>query len=47
MGALNQPSREEIERRRAARALYALGWLFVCIVLYEAAWGSFMDLSVN
>ena len=35
MGALNQPSREEMERRRAARALHTLGWLFVCLVLYE------------
>jgi len=35
MGALNQPSDEEIERRRAARALYALGWLLVCLALHE------------
>jgi len=34
MGALNQPSAGEIERRRAVWALTGLGWIFVCLAWY-------------
>jgi len=40
MGALNQPSAGEIERRRAVWALTGLGWVFACLAL--GAFGEFL-----